>query len=77
MTRISIKRVLTCIKEYIQSPNYSNNEAPRKERDIQTSKFIHYIQNPSPKGIAKITRDKNPIQVMMIKMIYLTSIYIL
>ena len=65
-------------KEYIQSSYYANNEAPRQERGIQTSKFLHYIQNSSSKKDRKIlTRERDPIQVMMIQMIHLTSIYTL
>ena len=58
MTRIRIKRVLTYIKEYIQSSNYANNEAPSQERDIQTSKFIHNIQTRPPKGIEKTLQEQ-------------------
>ena len=32
MTRISMKRALTCSKECIQSSNYAKNEAPKQER---------------------------------------------
>ena len=53
-----MKRALTCTKEYIQSSNYANNEAPRQDKDIQTSKFIHNIQTHLPKGIAKISQEK-------------------
>ncbi len=52
-----MKRELTCTKEYIQSSYYANNEAPRQERDNQTSKFIHNIQTHLPKGTTKISQE--------------------
>ena len=53
-----MKIALTCTKEYIQSLYYANNEAPRQEREIKTSKFIHNIQTRPPKGIAKISQEQ-------------------
>lgn len=68
-----MKGALTCTKkEYIQSSNYVNNEIPRQEKDIQTSKFIHNIQTGPPKlqrDSENLTRENNPIQMMMINVI--------
>ena len=54
----SIKRALTCKKEYIQSSTYANSEAPRQNERDPNIKIHPFIQTCPPRGIAKILQEK-------------------